>query len=158
MLQPVNPDDPTALYSSMEMPCGAKCESGWYELKAKGKLPNKRSYHSAVVYDGKLYIYGGEDIKEGRSDDLWSLDLDAFIEFEDKEVEESTIDDLSEKFTWQRVKTHGDSPGPLAHHKACVHNQCMYMFGGINDHDENVEHFYSLDMNSFKWSKFEVDG
>jgi len=62
----------------MEMPIGSKCQSGWYELKAKGKLPNKRSYHSAVVYDGKLYIYGGEDIKEGRSDDLWSLDLEAF--------------------------------------------------------------------------------
>ena len=56
------------------------------------------------------------------------------------------------------MTTHGDSPGPLAHHKACVYNQCMYIFGGINGHDENVDSFYSLDMNSFKWSKFEAEG
>jgi hypothetical protein len=52
------------------MPCGSVCQSGWYELKAKGKLPDKWSYHSAVIYDGKLFIYGGEDIKEGKYSDL----------------------------------------------------------------------------------------
>ena len=34
----------------------------------------------------------------------------------------------------------------------------MYVFGGLNDHGENVEDFYQLDMNSFKWSKFETSG
>jgi len=52
------------------MPFGAECSSGWFELKVKGKLPDKRSYHSSVIYDGKMFIYGGEDIKEGKYSDL----------------------------------------------------------------------------------------
>jgi N-acetylneuraminic acid mutarotase len=51
-------------------------------MKAKGKLPDKRSYHSSVIYDGKLFIYGGEDIKEGRYADLQSLNLDMFLNHE----------------------------------------------------------------------------
>lgn len=94
MLSPYNHEDgPSALYASMEMPYGHKCSSGWYELKAKGKLPDKRSYHSTVIYDGKMYVFGGEDIKDGRIGDLWALDLDAFLDKEDKELDDKELED-----------------------------------------------------------------
>lgn len=160
MLSPYNEEGPSVLYASMEMPTGHKCSSGWFELKAKGKLPDKRSFHSAVIYDGKLYVFGGEDIKEGRVDDLWCLDLDAFFDKEEKELEDNELEDQSEldKYCWHKIETHGDHPGKIAHHKACIESQCMYVFGGIDDAGDNIKHFYCLDMNSFKWSKYDTEG
>lgn len=67
---------------------GYKCKYGWYELRAKGKLPEKRSHHSSVIYNGHLYIYGGEDTREGKYDTLWKLNLDEFISIGDKIREE----------------------------------------------------------------------
>lgn len=75
------------------MPYGSVCQSGWFELKVKGKLPDKRSYHSAVVYDGKMFIYGGEDIKEGKYNDLQMLSLDNFIQHEGRDLEDHEIDE-----------------------------------------------------------------
>lgn len=148
------------LHTSMELPMGSRCESGWFELKAKGKLPDKRSYHSAVIYDGNLYAYGGEDIKEGKYNDFWKLNLDEFIGCEEHDLDDQEIEDVERdgKLQWRLVQTNGDSPGPLAHHKACVHNQCIYIFGGIDNHGESNPHFYSLDMNTFKWTKEESQG
>ena len=153
----LTPAHKAAAYASKDMPVGSSCSSGWFELKAKGKLPDKRSYQSTVVYDGQLYIYGGEDIKEGRYADLWVLDLEDFFAHEDKELDEKEAED-PDKYHWKQVKTHGEQPGPLAHHRACIINQCMYLFGGIDNHSANNPHFYSLDMNSFKWTKIEASG
>ena len=143
-------------FASKEMPIGYKCQSGWFELKAKGKLPKKRSYQSSVIFDGKLYIYGGEDIKEGKFEDLQYLDLDEFFDHEEKDLEDKEVDD-EEHYRWKTVTTTGDKPGPLAHHKACIHNQCMYLIGGLDGVGNNNPNFYSLDMNTFKWTKIEAD-
>ncbi len=75
------------------MPTGSICQSGWFELKVKGKLPDKRSYHSAVVYDGRMFIYGGEDIKEGKYNDLQMLNLENFISHEHKDLEDHEIEE-----------------------------------------------------------------
>jgi len=34
----------------------------------------------------------------------------------------------------------------------------MYLIGGIDNHGSNNPNFYSLDMNSFKWSIIEAEG
>lgn len=84
------------------MPFGSTCQSGWFELRAKGKLPDKRSYNSAVVYDGKLFIYGGEDIMEGKYSDLQFLNLDHFITHENMELEDHEVEDAEKdkRFSW----------------------------------------------------------
>ena len=113
-----------------------------------------------MVYDGILYIYGGEDIKEGRFSDLWALNLEEFLKYEDHDMEDLEREEAERdhRFEWKLVKTHGDSPGALAHHKAVIHTQCMYVFGGIDQRGENNKHFYSLDMNSFKWTRKDAEG
>lgn len=35
------------------------------ELKIVGKNISRRSYHTSVIYDGKMYIYGGYDVNSG---------------------------------------------------------------------------------------------
>jgi len=52
-----------------------------------------------VIFDGKLYIYGGEDIKEGKYEDLQFLDLDDFFDHEEKELEDKEAED-EDRFWW----------------------------------------------------------
>ncbi len=87
------------------MPFGSVCQSGWFELKAKGKLPDKRSYHSSVIYDGKLFVYGGEDIKEGKYADLQSLNLEMFINHENQELEDHELEEAEQdgRFSWTKI-------------------------------------------------------
>ena len=63
---------------------GSKIYRGWNELKLSGKLPERRSYHIGCLNDGNLYIFGGQDIKEGLNNTLWKLNM--------KEVIESCLD------------------------------------------------------------------
>lgn len=144
------------MYHSPNMKSGSKCSSGWFELKTKGKLPDKRSYHSAVVKDGWLFVFGGQDIKEGLFNEMWKLNLDNFIKYEERELDEHELDTVTRdrSLEWQPVEQHGghEAPGKLAHHKACIHNQCMYVFGGIKESGENNADVYQFDMNSNKWS------
>lgn len=35
------------------------------ELKIVGRNIPRRSYHSAAVYDGRMYVYGGYDVNTG---------------------------------------------------------------------------------------------
>lgn len=41
-------------------------------------MPERRGYHSTFMYNDSLYIYGGQDIREGQMDNLWMIDLQNF--------------------------------------------------------------------------------
>jgi len=47
----------------------------WSELRFNRRGPERRGYHASVIHNGKLYIHGGHDIKEGTLSSLWGLDL-----------------------------------------------------------------------------------
>lgn len=40
-------------------------DSRWIEYRIEGKNLGVRSYHTSVVHDGKLYVYGGYDVDHG---------------------------------------------------------------------------------------------
>lgn len=48
-----------------EDPISSQVLARWEQIRSTGKLPERRSYHSSVSYNNKVYIYGGYDIKEG---------------------------------------------------------------------------------------------
>lgn len=48
---------------------------GWFEVKMTGKLPERRSYQISEIYKDCLYIFGGQDLKEGSYNTLWKLPL-----------------------------------------------------------------------------------
>lgn len=107
-----------------------------------------------------MFIYGGEDIKEGKYNDLQMLNLENFIMHEGADLEDHEIDEAEkdQRFCWQKIDQKGDAPGHLSHHKACIYAQCMYVFGGVNNKGENNNHMYQLDMNSYKWIKKDTQG
>jgi len=51
----------------------------WYEIRPLGLIPERRAYHSTCVVTDTVYIYGGQDIREGTLDNMWSINLD-FLE------------------------------------------------------------------------------
>lgn len=147
---------------------GFTCKNGWYELRPHGKLPEKRSHHCSVVHNDCIYIYGGEDNREGKYDTLWKLNLDAFIEIgnkgsaaeEDKQNEdikttnspdnEDQEDD--QRLQWELIKTTGTKPGAISYHKAVAKGDFMYLFGGMRADGECNGELYMLDLNTYEWT------
>ena len=47
----------------------------WVELRLMGQQPERRSYHSSFVFDKRLFVFGGLDIREGSLNSLFELSL-----------------------------------------------------------------------------------
>ena len=65
-------------------------------MKFQGPLPDRRSNLAACVekYEGYLYIFGGVDLKVGKLNDIWKINL--------KTLKEGGMN------TWERVQTIGE--------------------------------------------------
>jgi hypothetical protein len=50
-------------------------ETVWRKIKAEGVSPPPRRYHSSVLHDNKLWIFGGSKGKDSVLDDLWAYDF-----------------------------------------------------------------------------------
>ena len=55
-------------------------ENAWKKVQVEGALPERRSNMAGcVAEDGFLYIYGGQDLKEGLLSSLWRIHLDSVL-------------------------------------------------------------------------------
>lgn len=146
---------------------GHKCKKGWYELRPRGKLPEKRSYHSSVIHAGYLYVYGGEDSREGKFGNLWRLNLDEFIEIGDKLDDSEENKDLGQdqteeqkddnRFKWELVETSGAQPGELSHHQSVLIGSEMFIFGGMKPDGESNKNLYCLNLDFLEWKIIHPD-
>lgn len=73
----------------------------WTELRLLGKQPTRRSYHSSFIYDKRLYVFGGLDIREGSLTTLYELPLSCLNEV----FSENDFDDRSlvSQHKWREV-------------------------------------------------------
>jgi hypothetical protein len=135
----------------------------WSELRLKGNAPERRSYHSSFVYENRLFIFGGLDIREGSLNNLWELNL---TNIRDLEVEEGY---RQETCGWKQVKTTGSVaaiPDKIAYHTSVVYKDNMYLFGGNNyskskfDSDEPayVTNLTFLNLKTMGWSQIKTRG
>lgn len=104
------------------------------KLEISGLKPEPRVGHSAVVKDGKMYIFGGKG-KRGLLSDLWSFD------FQKKE--------------WTR-KQLSRQLNPRKGHMAFVIGNEMVIIGGLSDYLETLS--FSIDLDSFVLSEIEDFG
>ncbi|OMJ69664.1 hypothetical protein SteCoe_32538 [Stentor coeruleus] len=89
----------------------------WEEVRTANQHPSRRSYHSAVMWNEKMIIYGGQDLREGPQSGMWRIEIG---QFDQGEWEELKIQDF----------------GPLCRHSAIVKNDLMYVFGGTDGTQE----------------------
>ncbi len=78
-------------------------------LRTVGDLPDARWGHSAAVYEGKMYIFGGRNHDD--LNDIYSFDF--------------------EERRWARVDT-TCNPEPRRRHSAAFIGRTMVMFGGFD--------------------------
>lgn len=53
-------------------------ENKWTSVKPTGVSPIGRSSHSAIIYEGGMYVWGGKDEDNNKLNDFWRLDLIAY--------------------------------------------------------------------------------
>ena len=105
----------------------------WVELRLMGQQPDRRSYHSSFVFDKKLYVFGGLDIREGSLNSLFELNLQCLGEISPEELSSPGGDPIQSNYRWRPVETTGNAthiPGRIAYHTSCVYKDNMYLFGG----------------------------
>lgn len=101
-------------------------------------LPYKRYGHTAVVYNDKIYIWGGRNDRASCSvvfcfDTVWHC--------------------------WTAPPTTGDIPLARDGHTAVVWKNFMYIFGGYEeDNDSFAKAVYMLDLDKMHWSYLFTSG
>jgi N-acetylneuraminic acid mutarotase len=110
--------------------------NSWQEVKVSGKKPLPRSGHSAVFYEGAMYVHGGAG-EDGESlADTWKYDAATHV--------------------WTELTCHmtaeEEQPRPRAGHTAVVHADHMYVFGGSHGITQETNDFYALDLKTETWS------
>jgi N-acetylneuraminic acid mutarotase len=84
-----------------------------------------------VEWNGNIYVYGGQDLREGVFSGLWVLHVD---------VADSRND------YWEKIEATEDGPGEICRHTAVVHANRMYIFGGTdNSRESNTLFCYDLE-------------
>jgi hypothetical protein len=58
----------------------SKLFRGWNELKVSGKLPERRGYHIGCIHKGFMYVFGGQDLKEGSVSTTWKINIDQIVD------------------------------------------------------------------------------
>ncbi|XP_048834350.1 uncharacterized protein si:dkey-3d4.3 isoform X2 [Brienomyrus brachyistius] len=83
------------------------------EHQSQRRAPVNRKGHSAVVFEAAMYVFGGYVDLKGSSGEFWSFHFDSGV--------------------WSSLtRAQGETgPGPRHGHSAVVHQDGMYLYGGL---------------------------
>ena len=136
----------------------------WVELRLLGQQPDRRSYHSSFIFDKKLFVFGGLDIREGSLNSLFELNLQCLGEIDPEELSSPAGYPIQSNHKWRLVQTAGNAqsvPGKIAYHTSCVYKDNMYLFGGnvprtgshldVNQDDMYADKLYYLNLRTMTW-------
>jgi len=110
----------------------------WCEIRAKC-APKRRCYQSSFIYQNELYVFGGTDISEQKSDDFYKIHL------QDPEIK------------WVKLNPTGQCPEPIAYHSGTLYKEKYYVIGGENNYKVNQRTLYIYDIQENKWEKKKID-
>nr|XP_045586690.1 uncharacterized protein LOC123748456 isoform X2 [Procambarus clarkii] len=100
------------------------------EASAAG--PTGRRAHTAVMVGDAMLVYGGYQDLRGSSAELWSF---------------NTRDE-----SWTQVSSRGEQPAPRHAHSAVMHDDQMWVYGGMTDLQERND-FWRYDTVSLTWTQ-----
>ncbi|KAL5182514.1 Acyl-CoA-binding domain-containing protein 6 [Glycine soja] len=110
----------------------------WSLMEAKGDIPVARSGHSVVRASSVLILFGGEDAKRRKLNDLHMFDL--------------------KSLTWLPLHYTGTAPSPRFNHVAALYDdKILYIFGGSSK-SRTLNDLYSLDFETMAWSRVKMRG
>lgn len=107
----------------------------WTKIDVKSKeMPCIRASHSSCYYNGKCYIFGGQDDDNNKLNDLWELSLDTGTYVEIKLPEGSAV------------------PVARSGHSSNIYNGQMYIFGGILELTKELNEMLVFDFQTKKFT------
>ncbi|CAN1807088.1 Acyl-CoA-binding domain-containing protein 6 [Linum perenne] len=110
----------------------------WSLVEAKGDIPIARSGHTVVRSSSVLILFGGEDAKKRKLNDLHMFDL--------------------KSFTWLPLHCTGTGPSPRSNHVAALcGDKMLLVFGGASK-SRTLNDLYSLDFETMVWSRIKIRG
>ena len=103
------------------------------QTQAADQCPKPRASASSAFYNGKLYVFGGQDDDNNKLDDLWEFD--------------------SASSTWRQIQIQEGDLRPLARsgHTAVTYNHKMYIFGGILELTKELNDMLVFDFATMKF-------
>lgn len=113
-------------------------------LHPGNEFPAPRSGHSATpIFGGRVLVYGGEDARRGRKNDVWVLDPAVTLQSRpstcaannnSRRQPDPGAYRLSRKF-WKKLKQRGPAPSKRSFHDACAvdSGHAVLIFGGMVD-------------------------
>lgn len=108
----------------------------WSLMEAKGDVPVARSGHTVVKSSSVLILFGGEDSKRRKLNDLHMFDL--------------------KSMTWLPLQCTGAAPSPRSNHVAALYDdRTLYVFGGSSK-SKTLNDLYSLDFETMMWSRIKI--
>ncbi|KAM7261841.1 hypothetical protein ACFE04_020918 [Oxalis oulophora] len=110
----------------------------WSLVEAKGDIPTARSGHSVVRASTVLILFGGEDSKRRKLNDLHMFDL--------------------KSSTWRPLHCTGTGPSPRSNHVAVLYDdKILYTFEGATK-SRTLNDLYSLDFETMIWLRIKIKG
>ncbi|CAI0466711.1 unnamed protein product [Linum tenue] len=128
-------DSPSERISVWAFDTGSEC---WSLMEAKGDIPIARSGHTVVRSSSVLILFGGEDSKKRKLNDLHMFDL--------------------KSLTWLPLHCTGAGPSARSNHVAALcDDKTLLIFGGASK-SRTLNDLYSLDFESMVWSRIKIKG
>ncbi|CAA7061892.1 unnamed protein product [Microthlaspi erraticum] len=110
----------------------------WSLMDAKGDIPVSRSGHTVVRASSVLILFGGEDSKKRKLNDLHMFDL--------------------KSSTWLPLNCTGTRPCARSNHVATLFDdKILFVFGGSGK-NKTLNDLYSLDFETMVWSRIKIRG
>ncbi|KAK4405600.1 Monothiol glutaredoxin-S4 [Sesamum angolense] len=110
----------------------------WSPIEAKGDIPVARSGHTVVRANSVLILFGGEDTKRRKHNDLHMFDL--------------------KSLTWLPLHCTGPRPSARSNHIAALYNDKMLFIFGGSSKSRTLNDLYSLDFEAMVWSRIKTRG
>ncbi|XP_077218944.1 galactose oxidase/kelch repeat superfamily protein [Tasmannia lanceolata] len=110
----------------------------WSHIDDKGDIPVARSGHTVTRAGPALILFGGEDYKGRKLNDLHMFDL--------------------KSLTWLPLHCTGTGPSPRSNHVSTLYDdRILLVFGGASK-SRILNDLYSLDFETMVWSRIKIRG
>lgn len=113
-------------------------KKNWSKVEAKGDFPVVRSGHSVTRAGSVLILFGGEDVKGRKLNDLHMFDLKSSM--------------------WLPLLAMGSVPSPRSKHVAAIYDdRLLLVFGGASK-SKYLNDLHALDFEAMEWSRLKTRG
>ncbi|KII84047.1 hypothetical protein PLICRDRAFT_179731 [Plicaturopsis crispa FD-325 SS-3] len=113
--------------------------------------PSPRRAHTAVLYKGKIWIFGGGNGMTALND-TWTLDVSGVGRARGRDDVGKEADGTAMGMRWEMIETRGRKPLPRGYHTANLVGNIMVVVGG-SDGKECFGDVWCLNLDTRQWSQ-----